>query len=85
VTGHGNTREYIHQFKKLEHATCPCNKGDQTVDHLLNQCTLLHSQRDFVRNNVSKSGNWPVSEHELITKHLKTFFNITNSIEFDQL
>jgi hypothetical protein len=85
VTRHGKTRAYFHRFKILEHATCPCNKGDQTIDHLLNQCTLLHSQRDFLRNNVSKSGNWPVSKYELITKHLKTFFNFTNSIDFDQL
>jgi hypothetical protein len=85
VTGHGKTRAYFHRFKILKHATCPCNKGDQTIDHLLNQCTLLHTQRDFLRNNVSKSGNWPVSKYELIRKHLKTFLNFTNSIDFDQL
>jgi hypothetical protein len=85
VTGHGKTRAYFHRFKILEHATCLCNKGDQKIDHLLNQCTLLHSQRDFLRKNLSKSGNWLVSKHELITKHLKTFFSFTNSIDFDQL
>jgi hypothetical protein len=85
VTGHGKTRAYFHRFKILEYATCPCNKADQTVDHLLNQCKLLQTQRDLLRYNVSKSGNWPVSKHELIMKHLKIFLTFTKSIHFDQL
>jgi hypothetical protein len=47
VTVHGKTRAYLHPFKILEHATCPCNKGDQTIDHLLNQCTLLQTKRPY--------------------------------------
>jgi hypothetical protein len=35
VTGHGKTRAYLHRFKIIENATCPCDKGDQTIDHLL--------------------------------------------------
>jgi hypothetical protein len=37
VTGHGKTRAYLHRFKIMENATCPCSKGDQDIDHLLNQ------------------------------------------------
>jgi hypothetical protein len=85
VTGHRKTRAYLHRFKTTESATCPCNKGDQTIDHLLNQCTLLQTQRELLRNNVLKSGNWPVSKLELITKHLKSFLVFTKSIEVDQL
>jgi len=85
VTGHGKTRAYHHRFKTMEHATCPCNKGDQTLDHLLNQCTLLQTQRDLLRKNFLKSGNWPLSKHELITKYLKSFLTFTKSIDFDQL
>jgi len=40
VSGHGKTRAYIHHFKLFESATCPCNKGDQTMDHFLYHCTL---------------------------------------------
>jgi hypothetical protein len=69
----------------MEQAPCPCNKGDQTIDHLLNQCTLLQTQKEILRNNVLKSGNWPVSKHELIMKHLKSFLTFTKSIVFDQL
>jgi len=25
VTGHGKTRVYLHRFKIIENATCPCN------------------------------------------------------------
>ena len=71
VTGHGKTGAYLHQFKTTEHATCLCNKGDQTTDHLINHSTSLQTQRELIRNNVLKSGNWPVSKHEIIMKHLK--------------
>jgi hypothetical protein len=85
VTGHGKTRAYLHRFKITEIATCPCNKGDQTIDHLLNQCTLLQTQRELLRNNILKSGNWPVSKEESITKHLKSFLTFKKAIDFDQL
>jgi len=85
VRGHGKTRANLHRFKIMENATYPCNKGDQTIDHLLNQCTLLQTQRERLTNNVLKSGKWPVSKVELITKHLKSFLTFTKSIDFDQL
>jgi hypothetical protein len=85
VTGHGKPRAYLHPLKIIENAKCPCNKGDQTIDYLLNQCTLLQTQREFLRNNVLKSGNWPVSKEELITKPLKSFLIFTKLIDFDQL
>jgi len=43
VTGHGKTRAYLHRFKILEQVTCACNQGDQTTDHLINQCTPLQT------------------------------------------
>jgi hypothetical protein len=84
TTGHGKTRAYRHRFKLMEPATCVCNKGDQTIDHLINQCTLLHTQRELLKSNVLKSGNWPVSKYELITKHMKPFLTFIKSIDFDQ-
>jgi len=41
VSGQGKTRAYLHRFKLLESAT-PCNKRDQTTDHLLYHCNLFH-------------------------------------------
>jgi len=85
VTGHGKTRAYLHRFKILDQATCACKQGDQTTDYLINQCTLLQTQRDHLRSNVLKRGNWPASHHELIKKHLKPFLTFTKPMDFDQL
>jgi hypothetical protein len=68
VTGHGNTRAYLHRFKLLDHATCVGKKGDQTIDHLLYQCTLLQTHREVLKRNILNR-NWPASKQELITKH----------------
>ena len=85
VTGHGRTRAYLHRFRLIDNATCPCDKEDQTVDHLINQCTLLHTNREILRRTVQQSGNWPASKQELITKHLRSFLIFTKSINFDEL
>jgi len=29
VTGHGKTRAYLHRFRIVEHATCPCGKENR--------------------------------------------------------
>jgi hypothetical protein len=85
VTGHGLTRAYLQRFKILEHATCPCGKGDQTIDHLINQCSILNTQRDLFRRKVLKTGNWPASKREIIPKHLKSVSFTIKSIKLDQL
>jgi len=82
VTGHGKTRAYLHRFKITENAKHTCDKGDQTIDNLLNQCTLLQTQRELLKNNVLKSGKWPVSKQQLITKHLKSFLIFTKIKRF---
>ena len=83
VTGHGKTRVYLHRFKLMEHTTCVCKHGDQTTDHLLYHCTLLQTQREVLKQNVLKTGNWPASKHELITKHWDSFITFTKSIDFE--
>jgi len=85
VTGHGRTRAYRHRFRLTDNATCPCNKEDQTVDHLIYRCTLLHTNTELLRVNVHNSGNWPTGKQELITKRLKSFLTFTKSINFDEL
>jgi len=76
MRGHGKTRAYFQHFKRMEQATCSCNSGDQTIDHLLYQCTLLHTLREFLRNNVLKTGNWPANKQHLTTKHWMHFSHI---------
>jgi len=85
VSAHGKTRAYLHRFKLLESATCPCNKGDQTTDHLLYHCNLLHQRREKLVEDTLKHGIWPISKHDPITKHLKAFMKFTNSIDFDKI
>ena len=84
-SGHCKTRSYLHRFKLLESATSPCNKGDQTTDHLLYHCTLLQQQREILEQDTLEHGIWPISKHDLITKYLKSFMKFTNSIDFDKL
>jgi hypothetical protein len=57
VSGHGKTRSYLHHFKLMEIAACPCRNGDQTSDHLLYQCTLLKHQREILKKGYTKSRN----------------------------
>jgi hypothetical protein len=85
VTGHGRTRAYRHRFRLIDNAVCPCNKEDQTVDHLIHLCTLLHTDRELLKANIQHSGNWPASKQQLITKHLNSFLTFTKSINFDEL
>jgi ribonuclease HI len=85
VSGHGKTRACLHRFQLWERATCPCNKGDQTTDHMLYHCTLLQQQREIVEKGTLKHGIWPISKHDLITKHLNSFMKFTKSVDFDKL
>jgi hypothetical protein len=62
VTGHRQTRVYRHQFWLIDNVTCPCNKEDQTVDHCIYRCTLLHTNREILRVNIHQSRNWPASK-----------------------
>ena len=57
VTGHGKTTAYLHRFKITDSATCPCNKEDQTPDHILYKCTLHKTHRDLFKEKVLKSGS----------------------------
>jgi hypothetical protein len=54
VTRHEKNRAQLHRFKTLEHKTCPRYKGEQTIDHLINQCILLQTQREIFRGKVLK-------------------------------
>jgi hypothetical protein len=85
VTGHGKTRAYLHRFKLLDHANGVCKKGDQTVDHLLYQCTALQTHRELLKRNILNSGNWPARKQQLITKHRNSFIKFIKSIDFEQL
>jgi hypothetical protein len=35
VTAHGKTKAYLHRFKIIDSPKCPCETGNQAVDHLI--------------------------------------------------
>jgi hypothetical protein len=84
LSKHAHMHTHTHTLI-LENATCLCNKGDQTIDHLINQCTLRQMHRELLRNNILKSRKWPVSKEQLIMKHMKSFLIFTKSVDFDQM
>jgi hypothetical protein len=85
LTAHGKTRSYLHRFKIIEFSECPCASGNQTVDHLLYDCSKLHTEREKLMAHISKEDNWPVRERELVNKYLKQVTHFTNSIDYEQL
>jgi ferredoxin-thioredoxin reductase catalytic subunit len=64
MTGHGKIKAYLHRFKLIGLATCPCRDNtDQTKDHIIYECELLKTQRDNLRLTVSKTYSWPANKH----------------------
>jgi hypothetical protein len=61
-----------HIFTDLRYQKMQYIPATRETNHRpLNQCTLLQTHRELLRNNVLKSGKWPVRKEELIMKHLK--------------
>jgi len=77
VTAHGKTKAYLHHFKIIESPECPCDGGNQTVDHLIYECNKLQRERerDKLIHNTSNQDKWPVEKSDLVKKH-KTFHSI---------
>jgi hypothetical protein len=85
VTAHGKTKAYLQRFKIIDSSECPCGTGNQTVDHLINECPKLQREREVLINSVTKQDTWPIEKSELMNKYLKYFTRFKNSIDFDKL
>jgi hypothetical protein len=85
LTAHGKTKAYLHRFKIIESPECPCDSRNQTVDHLIYDCTKLQREREKLISNISKQHNWPVNKSDLVNKHTKHFIRFTLSIDFEKL
>jgi len=46
VTGHGNIKSYLHGFKIIYAQNCPCGNDNQTTEHILLECAILHEGRE---------------------------------------
>jgi hypothetical protein len=85
VTVHGKTKAYLQRFNLIQSPECPCETGDQTIDHLIYDCTTTQREREKLQNNITKEDKWPVNKSELVTKHIKRFLQFVNSIDFEKL
>ena len=72
-------KAYFYRF----HITCPCTGGDQTVDHLLLDCTDYYKERNELRNSViSKGGEWSQEKSISIKTFLKDFCKYVKTTDF---
>jgi len=54
VTCHGNIKSYLYKYN------VPLQKSNETMDHILFDCTLLEQERDKLKAVVTRTENWPV-------------------------
>jgi hypothetical protein len=85
ITVHCKTKAYLRRFKITESSECPCDGGNQTVDHLIYDCPILWREREKLISKVSKQDNWPVTKSDLVNKFIKHFLEFTNTIYFKKL
>jgi hypothetical protein len=85
VTAQGKTKAYLQGFNIAECPECPCDGGNQTVDHQIYDCNILQREREKPISKVSKQGNWPVTKSDLVNKYIKYFLEFTNTIDFKKL
>jgi len=76
VTAHGKSKAYLHRLKIIESPECIYDGENQTVDHVLYDCTKLQKEREKVISNVLKQDNWPVNKSDLVNNIQKTLHPI---------
>jgi len=85
LTGHGRTRAYLHRFNYVTTQRASVDKTTKQRAHLLNHCSMIHTQREVLKQNILKKGNWPASKQELITNCRNSFTAFIESIDFELL
>ena len=77
---------YLYRFKIIDDQTCPCQTGYQNSEHLIRECPILNKQRDNLKNVIiNEGGKWPLTNSELVNKHMYPFQKFVNSINFEDL
>ena len=86
LTGHGRINSYYHRFKIKDNPKCICSETEQTVEHILYECSELAEQRYILIQSVSRNGGkWPLPMNELAHKHLESLAIFANAIDFEKL
>jgi hypothetical protein len=81
VTGHGNIKLYLHRFKIIDAPDCPCGNDNQTTEHILLKCAILHEERERLIASVAEEDSWPINKDKLIKRHYKAFTKFTQQLE----
>ncbi len=67
-TGHGKFNQYLHRFKLAAEQSCPCNRGIQTIDHLLIHFKLMDEMRKPIKERAAlQKLQWPISINKFVT------------------
>jgi hypothetical protein len=85
LTGHVNIKKYLYRRKILESPMCACEKGEQSVDHIIHECILYENERDRLKAAVRRQESWSISRNKLCTKYYKNFKEFTQNIELDKV
>ena len=83
VTDTGNIKSYLYKCKIIDNPQCQCKNGDQTVQHIIFECTIFDQERDKLKAVVMRTENWPVSFNKLSTIYYKNFKEYIDSIIWD--
>ena len=80
VTGHGNVKTYLYKFNIIENPKYTCDKGEQTVDHIIYSCSLQEQERDRLKAVITRSEQWPINKNKFVLKYYKNFTQFTDSV-----
>jgi len=81
VTGHGNIKSYLHRFKIIDVPNCPCENDNQTTEHILLECAILHEDREGLIAAVAEEDSWPINKDKLIKRHYNAFAKFTQQLD----
>jgi hypothetical protein len=65
ITGHGNIKSYLHKYNIIENPKCSCNKGEQTVDHIIYNCSLQEQERERLKAVITDQSNGQLAKTNL--------------------
>jgi hypothetical protein len=84
VTDHSLNRSYLQRFKSIPTSTCPCTLKEQTINHIILNCTQLENERRILQNAIVGGGNtWPPTFEQFTRKRIKMFTKFVRSIDLN--
>jgi len=73
LTGHGDFRAKLYQFRLSDTPLCHCGTGDETAEHVLYKCHRTITDRNNLKQVFHKEGHsWPPDDGAFLTSR-RTF------------